>query len=161
MITRYDIRLNNDRIPMLIKDMEVTYNEDKKINSPAKVESQMMEIFEHEEMAQRDLETVLILCLDYTCKLIGYFKVATGSGCMCIVTPRDLYRRAIACGASQIIMVHNHPSGETHPSNPDLDIKDKLKKCGDVLGISLADFIITGYKSGELVFNSFKQSGLL
>ena len=48
-------------------------------------------------------------------------------------------------GAPKIIMVHNHPSGETSPSKADIEFTEKLAKAVEVFGIQLLDHIIIGY----------------
>lgn len=54
-------------------------------------------------------------------------------------------------------MFHNHPSGDIEPSNEDVDITNRLKKCGDIIGINVMDHIIIG----DNQYCSFKEKGLL
>lgn len=67
-----------------------------------------------------------------------------------IVHPREVYSGAIADRASAIVVAHNHPSGRLEPSAEDMEITDRLRQAGEVLGIPLIDHIIfsfEGYKS--------------
>ncbi len=66
-----------------------------------------------------------------------------------IIHPREIFKKAIAESASSIIIVHNHPSGNTSPSEEDIKITKKLIRSGEILGIEILDHIIigTGYWS--------------
>ena len=48
-------------------------------------------------------------------------------------------------GAPKIILIHNHPSGESKPSKADIEFTEKLEKAAEILGILLLDHIIIGY----------------
>lgn len=65
--------------------------------------------------------------------------------------------RALYVGASQIVLIHNHPSGKVEASNQDLHISKWIKNAGELMGIPLSDHIIVG-GSGYL---SFHESGLM
>ncbi len=73
------------------------------------------------------------------------------------VYPREVVKRALELGASAIIMVHNHPSGDTTPSRSDIDITKEVAAAAEKLGISLHDHVIIGGKDHA----SFKSLGLL
>lgn len=73
------------------------------------------------------------------------------------VYPREVMRRALELGATAIIMVHNHPSGDPSPSRADIEMTKEVKEAGEKLGIVVHDHVIVS-KSGN---NSFKTMGLL
>lgn len=73
------------------------------------------------------------------------------------VYPREVVKRALELGATALIMVHNHPSGDPSPSRADIEMTKEVKLAGEKLGIVLHDHIIVS-KSGN---NSFKTLGLL
>jgi DNA repair protein RadC len=73
------------------------------------------------------------------------------------VHPREVFSEAVACSCSSIILVHNHPSGETEPSHEDIVLTNRLDECGKLLGIKVLDHIIIG----DGVFYSFKEEGLI
>jgi DNA repair protein RadC len=73
------------------------------------------------------------------------------------VYPREVVKRALELGASAIIMVHNHPSGDPSPSKADIEMTLEVREAGKKLGIMLHDHIIVS-KGGN---NSFKTMGLL
>lgn len=73
------------------------------------------------------------------------------------VYPREVVKRALQLGASAIIMLHNHPSGDPEPSRGDIDMTREIKETAERLGIQLHDHIIVS-KTGH---RSFKSLGLL
>ena len=73
------------------------------------------------------------------------------------VYPREVIKRALDLGASALILVHNHPSGDPTPSQADIEMTRDLQGAGDKLGIALHDHIVVS-KSGN---TSFKTLGLL
>jgi DNA repair protein RadC len=74
------------------------------------------------------------------------------------VHPREVFRHALAAGASGIILVHNHPSGDPHPSADDKAVTRQLVACGKLLDIPVFDHVIIG---GESRYISFATAGLL
>lgn len=87
-------------------------------------------------------ESVIALFLDRSNKSIGWFKVSQGGISASVVDVRLILATAIKCGASSIMLSHNHPSGELSPSNPDILITNKLKTGAETLDITLLDHII-------------------
>lgn len=73
------------------------------------------------------------------------------------VYPREVIKRALDLGASALILVHNHPSGDPTPSQADIDMTKDLRDAGDKLGILLHDHIIVS-RAGH---TSFKTLGVL
>ena len=73
------------------------------------------------------------------------------------VYPREVVKRALELGATAIIMVHNHPSGDPSPSKADIEMTKEVREAGEKLGIVLHDHVIVS-KNGN---NSFKTLGLL
>ncbi len=60
----------------------------------------------------------------------------------CIVGPALIYREAIMTGAVAVVTAHNHPSGDTQPSREDLELVDRLERCGSLLGIVHLDHLV-------------------
>lgn len=73
------------------------------------------------------------------------------------VYPREVVKRALQLGASAIIMLHNHPSGDPEPSKGDIDMTREIRETAERLGIQLHDHVIVS-KNGH---RSFKTMGLL
>ena len=80
-----------------------------------------------------------------------------------LVHPRELFRFAIMQGTANIICCHNHPSGDTEPSEDDLRLTARMKECGHLLGIEVLDHIIIGNNTPATGKNylSMKERGLI
>ena len=140
----------------MVKERSVNYElpEGTVITSPARISELLDEVF---ELASLPEEAFVLICLDTKHKVIGTFKVSTGSLNASIVHPREVYKRAVVCNSHAIVVAHNHPSGNPTPSQEDIGVTQRLKEAGDILGIHLLDHVIVG--RGEYL--SFKQEGLL
>lgn len=90
-------------------------------------------------------------------QVIARETVSIGSLNASIVHPREVYEPALRNSAASIILVHNHPSGETDPSDDDLALTRRLVSVGDLLGIAIVDHIIVSRRG----FTSFKQQGYI
>ena len=73
------------------------------------------------------------------------------------ISPRDVFRMPIECGCANIIIAHNHPSGDPTPSSEDIAMTEKIKELGRVLEIELLDHIVVG--NGTYI--SIRQQKLL
>jgi len=102
-------------------------------------------------------ENFVALYLDARNKLIYQETISIGSLNASIVHPREVFEPAIQYLAAQIILAHNHPSGDPEPSTEDLAITKRLVESGKILGIEITDHIILA-KNG---FISFKTKRLL
>jgi len=102
-------------------------------------------------------ENFVALYLDARNKLIHQETISIGSLNASIVHPREVFEPAIQYLAAQIILAHNHPSGDPEPSTEDLAITKRLVESGKILGIEITDHIILA-KNG---FISFKAKRLL
>jgi DNA repair protein RadC len=108
-------------------------------------------------MAYHPTEQFRILFLDRKNVLIADEVQQTGTIDHTPVYPREVVKRALELGASAIIMVHNHPSGDPTPSRADIDMTRKVQEAGEKLGVMLHDHLIIG-RSGD---TSFKSMGLI
>jgi DNA repair protein RadC len=91
-----------------------------------------------------DREMFVVLILDVKSKVIGVNVVSIGALSGTPVHPREVFKPAILGQASAIIVAHNHPSGDTTPSREDREITERLRSCGDMLGIPVMDHLILG-----------------
>lgn len=85
-----------------------------------------------------------ILMLDNKNYIIEDHNVSIGSLNSAIVHPREVFKHAIKRSSASIILVHNHPSGNTDPSKEDIAITKRLVECGNIIGIDVLDHIIIG-----------------
>lgn len=87
-------------------------------------------------------EECWILLLNDCSYLISKVRVTSGGGRSTVIDVRQVVRLALDQSASGIILVHNHPSGNPHPSNADVSQTDSLHKASDACGIDLMDHVV-------------------
>ena len=104
-----------------------------------------------------DREQFRVLFLDKCNQLIADEVQQVGTVDHTPVYPREVVKRALELHASAIIMVHNHPSGDTTPSRADIEMTRQVRDAARAVGIALHDHLIIG-RSGHA---SFKAMGLL
>ncbi|WP_368488546.1 DNA repair protein RadC [Clostridium sp. BJN0013] len=110
-----------------------------------------------EEMRGMKQEHLKVILLNTKNMVIGIKNVFIGSLNSSIVHPREIFFYAIKKNSASIILCHNHPSGDPSPSNEDVNVTFRLKKCGELLGIQLVDHLIIG----NGIFISLKEKGIL
>ena len=91
-----------------------------------------------------DQEEFLIATLDTKLYVRRVVRITRGTLDASLVHPREVFRAAIADCAAAILLIHNHPSGDSTPSRQDREVTDRLKKCGEMLGIQVIDHIVVG-----------------
>jgi len=109
------------------------------------------------EYRDKKQEYLLSITIDGASRLIKKRVVTVGILNQSLVHPREVFVDAIVDRAAGIIIAHNHPSGELYPSRADMQVTDRLKDAGRILGIELLDHIIIA-KSG---WYSFSEEGAL
>lgn len=106
----------------------------------------------------RDRELFTMLALDTKHRVIGINVVSQGTLAASIVHPREVFKAAMLLNASDIIVCHNHPSGNITPSREDSRVTKKLVKAGEILDIPLLDHLIVGWEmDGSFRYYSFKE----
>ena len=88
------------------------------------------------------LEEVVVLYFNRSSKLIGYIRLAVGGITSTVVDVRLILGIALKSGANGFIVAHNHPSGNIHPSNADIEVCNKINAAAKVMDLLLMDFII-------------------
>jgi DNA repair protein RadC len=108
-------------------------------------------------MAYAKVERFRLLYLDKKNTLIADEVQQSGTIDHTPVYPREVVRRALELGASAVIMVHNHPSGDTTPSKADIEMTREVARAAEPLGLTVHDHVVIG-RQGH---TSFKSLGLL
>lgn len=111
----------------------------------------------HVSLAYSRREHFRILLLNSRNALIADDEMSIGTVNQAAVHVREVIHRALDVGATALILVHNHPSGDAKPSRDDIQLTNHIRDAGRVLGIQLHDHIVVG-ESGP---QSFKALGLL
>lgn len=110
-----------------------------------------------EKMRHNKTESVVVACLDSKGELIGERELSVGSVNSALISPREVFMEAMRCEAVNIILIHNHPSGDPTPSSSDVTLTSAILQMGNTLEIPLLDHIIIG----DNTYASFKEKGLL
>jgi DNA repair protein RadC len=112
------------------------------IDSPDKVAALL-----REESRLQDTERFQVILLNTRRRLIRVERLGDGTLDAVHVHPRDVFRAAIAANAAAIIVVHNHPSGDPSPSEPDIRVTRDLIRAGQLLRIDVLDHVILGHRT--------------
>ncbi|WP_435201366.1 RadC family protein [Qipengyuania sp. 902] len=109
------------------------------------------------DMAHLTVERVRVLYLNTQNRLILDHHVGDGSIDEAAIHPREVIRKAFDIGATALILVHNHPSGNPEPSRADIQITQRIAEAGRLLGVTVHDHVIVG-RSGHV---SLRAKGLI
>lgn len=140
-------------IAELTKRMAKATNEDGlRLLSPESVASYYMQ-----EMRHLSREQIILVMLDSKSKILKDMIISSGSVNASILAPREIFLNALKYGAVNIILLHNHPSGDPTPSKEDINSTRRLIDAGNLIGIKLIDHIIIG----DNRFISLKEKGIL
>jgi DNA repair protein RadC len=102
-------------------------------------------------------ERFVVFWLSSVNKVLGFEVVTEGLLNSSLVHPREVFRGAIVASSAAILIAHNHPSGNSEPSQDDIAITKQLVEAGKIIGITVHDHIIFAGES----FASFAERGLI
>lgn len=103
------------------------------------------------------VEQFKILLLNQSNKVLGIYEMSSGGIAGTVVDIRLVFSAALKAAAVGIILIHNHPSGKTAPSDADKQITSKIIQAGKVLDISVMDHLIITPGS----YYSFADEGIM
>ncbi len=131
-----------------------TYQAKEKIifHNPVTIADYYMEQLRHEEQEQ-----MICMMLDTKNHLLGEELLTLGTVNSSIASPREIFLSALHYHAVNIILVHNHPSGDATPSEADIDFTKRIKYAGELLDIHLLDHIVVG----DHQYFSFNEMNIL
>ncbi|CQR73271.1 hypothetical protein SOV_50530 [Sporomusa ovata DSM 2662] len=145
-INRYTVKL--------IKEGGINYSLEEAVISPEIAKDVIERVF---ALSTSTVEKLGIITLNVKNKIAGLHLIAVGSLNQAFVGAREIFQQALLNNASSIILFHNHPSGNSEPSDADIQLTKKVEDAGQLLGIKVLDHIIVG-ECGEYV--SLKAKGL-
>ncbi|MBI2853595.1 MAG: DNA repair protein RadC [Chloroflexi bacterium] len=102
-------------------------------------------------------ECFLTLQLDIRNHILGMTTVSQGSLDSSLAHPREVFQPAVLASAASVILVHNHPSGDSQPSKDDIEMTRRLVDAGKIMGIEVLDHLIVC----DSTYTSMKAKGLL
>jgi len=116
----------------------------------------VFELF-HGEMADAQYESFWVLLLNRANRVIRKVNISEGGISGTVADPKKILKMSLDHNASSLILCHNHPSGNTQPSEADIRLTRKLKEAGLLLDLPVLDHLIVG---GETYF-SFADEGMI
>lgn len=149
-IEKADVVLDNHHKNVLVKEWEIEYGDIQKFDVPENVVKVMNDVFHMKEKAE---EYLYVLCMTSAGDPIAIFELSHGTYNSSLVGCREIFIRALLCGATNIILIHNHPSGCCRPSKEDNKVTLNVRKACDIIGLGFCDHIIIGGNE----WYSFKQ----
>lgn len=109
------------------------------------------------EMAYLDREYFRVINLNIKNQVIAIDTVSVGCLNASLVHPREVFKAPIKRSAAKLILLHNHPSGDTQPSREDQDLTKRLYQAGSLLGMEIVDHLIIGQNN----YLSMRENGYL
>lgn len=141
-MTKYTTRLTETKRVVLEKEVSMNYPSlSYKITSPedaAIIGKEFMRIHENPE------EYMYMICMNIKNKVIGVFEISHGTANSSLVSPREVFQKALLANAVSIIVMHNHPSGDPTASREDVEVTKRLVEAGKIVGVEVLDHIIIG-----------------
>ncbi|MCH7761159.1 DNA repair protein RadC [candidate division TA06 bacterium] len=109
------------------------------------------------EIRKAKKEHFIVFYLNTRNRVIQKETISIGNLNASIVHPREVFEPALRDSAASVILVHNHPSGDTTPSDDDIQLTRRMVKAGEIMGIEVLDHLIIGEKG----YVSLKDQGLM
>ena len=110
------------------------------------------------ELEGYDREVACVVNMQADGRPVNMEIISMGTVNMALVSPREVFKSAILSNAANIMLLHNHPSGDPTPSRADLELTHKIWEAARLMDIPLLDHIILG-RNGT--YCSFLKNGLL
>ncbi len=145
----------NTYYPVVIQIPQIKESTAHRIQTPADILNICFDI------CQASQECLQTLAVNSKNKLISRRLITLGLLDSSLAHPREVFRGAIEDSANSIIIIHNHPSGDTTPSAEDIRITRQLIDAGRIIGIPVLDHCILGYEANNRKIMSMRDSGLL
>jgi len=111
-----------------------------------------------DELKDKKKEHFYALLLDSKNRIIKEELISVGTLNSSLVHPREVFKEAIKNSANAIILVHNHPSGDCEPSAEDLEITEKMKEAGEIVGVKVLDHVLVGNDAEIKEFFFYKKT---
>ncbi len=111
-----------------------------------------------------EVEKFWVCCLNRKNRLLKLVELTSGTATATLAHPREVFRTAIREGATAIVCVHNHPSGDPMPSSADVQATKQLREASRLVDVALIDHVIIGRPAADPTgrgYYSFRGAGLM
>lgn len=140
-VAKYRMEFDSNKLPSLVKDSEYTTMQTK-ISTQEKLYELLRETVHIDKLCE---EHVYLVCPTYALTPpVCIFEISHGTVNASLISPREIIQRVLMCGGRTFFIIHNHPSGNLNPSEEDIEACKRLKSVAEIMGLALADFMITG-----------------
>ena len=107
-------------------------------------------IDDQEDIRNHTEERVYCIAMNTKNEIISFSQIAQGSINTCGLDTKELFKIILLCNASKFILIHNHPSGDSTPSQNDYQTTERIREASKIMGIEFLDHIViaqNGYTS--------------
>ena len=154
-VVKYKTKLTEKQRVVLEKEVSVYCPDiDRKMNGPEKIVKLAREYLRMHELPE---EYMYMVCMNTKLDMTGVFEISHGNVNSSVVGTREVFQKALLANAVSVVLLHNHPSGDSTPSREDIKVTERLMKAGDILGIDVLDHIIIGRPG----YTSLKEKGYM
>lgn len=140
-IVEAEVRMDEQKKPVLIKEPAKLYKTLQYLSSPEDVVQVMVNVF---ELDRQIAELVYLIALDNRAKPLGFFLLNRGTVNRSLIDIRGMMVNLLLCNAAAFVLVHNHVSGECIPSQEDGRVTERVKAAAELLDVEFCDHIIIG-----------------
>jgi DNA repair protein RadC len=146
-IYRFDVRMKREHLAEATEEYSRIVRSSRDVNNLARGLN----------LHTQPFESMLAVFLNCRNRVLGYEEVARGGVSSCAVSPADVFRAALVVPTVlAIVVIHNHPSGSSAPSDEDVALTARLREAGKLIGISVMDHLIVS----EEGYFSFLDAGI-
>lgn len=147
------IRITLNRV-QLVRESSHIYDVPPVVSCPEDAAEIAKEVLSLEDRSE---EIFACLFLNVKNHVVGVQEISRGSATASVVHPREVFKVALLHNAASIILMHNHPSGETEPSREDIATTTRLVNAGKLMDIPVLDHLIIGWHK----YISMKEEGII
>lgn len=111
-----------------------------------------------------EVEKFWVVCLNRKNRLKKLVEITSGTATSSLAHPREVFRPAIQHGATAVVCIHNHPSGDPAPSAADVQVTRQLRDAAKAVDIELLDHVIIGTTTADprgIGYSSFREAGVI
>jgi DNA repair protein RadC len=154
-VVKYKTKLTEKQRVILEKEVSVYCPEvDRKMNGPEKIVKLAREYLRMHELPE---EYMYMVCMNTKLDMTGVFEISHGNVNSSVVGTREVFQKALLANAVSVVLLHNHPSGDSTPSREDIKVTERLMEAGNILGIQVLDHIVIGRPG----YTSLKEKGYM